>query len=263
MAKKQKVITILLAYNAANTLERFYHQLPKELFDEIILFDDASNDKTSDISKKLGITTYRNRVNLGYGGNLKKALAITLSKEADIIVDIHPDGEYKPDAIPSALILIKNGAELVLGNRFYNLNYIFNKSGMFIWKIIPILLLNRISESLLKTGATDLHQGFRVYTKRLLEKINFEENSSNYLFSFELISQAAFIKAKITEVPVNTNYTGKKRGAKLISSINYTIGTFKVMLSYILAKIGFRVGIFKKPPLSVVSRIKYILENTA
>lgn len=261
MYKKPKIILILLAYNAHKTLREFYKSLPLNLFDEIILFDDDSRDKTYEISKSLGIKTYRNKVNLGYGGNLKKALSIALLRGAEIIVDIHPDNEYKADAIKPALKLINNESDLVLGNRFYDLNYVFNKSGMFIWKILPLLALNKISRLLLNTDVNDLHQGFRVYTKKLLEKINFDSNSNNFLFSFELICQAVFINAKITEVPVDTNYLGKKRGAKLISSINYTLGTFRIMLLFILAKLGVKIRIFKQPETKLFARLNNILKE--
>src|SRR3989344_4897221 len=260
MVDKSKVIAILLAYNSKNTIKEFYENLPKHLFDEILLFDDSSQDGTFEISKFLGIKSYRNRVNLGYGGNLKKALAVAVSKNADIIVDIHPDNEYKPDAIPHALKLVEKGIELVLGNRFYKANYISNKSGMFKWKIIPIVLLNYISRILLRIKVNDLHQGFRVYSKSLLEKINFEKNSSDYLFSFELISQAVFTKSKIAEVPVKTQYKGDKRGAKLKSSIIYTVGTFKTLLLFLLAKSGFEVTIFKNTNEKLIKRAKNILK---
>ncbi len=260
MSKKVKVIAILLAYNAKDTIKEFYENLPKHLFDEILLFDDSSQDGTFEISKSLGIASYRNKVNLGYGGNLKKALSVAVSKNADIIVDIHPDNEYKPDAIPGALGLVEKGAELVLGDRFYNLNYISNKSGMFKWKIIPIVLLNYISRMLLRVKANDLHQGFRVYSKSLLEKIDFGKNSNDYLFSFELISQAIFTKSKIAEVPVKTQYKGKKRGAKLKSSVTYTVGTFKILSLFLLAKNGFEVTIFKSPNEKLITRAKNILK---
>src|SRR3989338_3626797 len=118
MKKRLKIITIFLAFNASQTLEKFYHNFPKNLVDEIILVDDASKDLTYELAKKLGIRSYQNPVNLGYGGNMKRALDLALTDGADIIIDIHPDGEYKPTAIADALKKISTGAEFVLGNRF-------------------------------------------------------------------------------------------------------------------------------------------------
>lgn len=243
MKKNPKIIAILIAYNAAKTLEKFYYNFPKNLVDDVILVDDASKDKTYSIAKKLGITSFQNPVNLGYGGNMKKALTLALEAGADIIIDIHPDGEYNPTAIPESLKYIQEGSEFILGNRF---NHFLKpiKSGMYIWKFIPIWILNQFDKLVLGVKIDDLHQGFRVYTKNLLKKVNFEENSNNYLFSFELIAQAAFKKIKISQVSVETNYAGKKRGASLKNSVKYSLGTFIILTLFIFAKLGFKTKLF-------------------
>lgn len=243
MVKKRKIIAILIAYNAAETLEKFYRDFPKHLVDDIILVDDASKDNTFKLAEKLGITSYKNPRNLGYGGNMKRALDLALKMGADVIIDIHPDGEYKTSAIPEALKKEANGAEFILGNRFTASDNPL-KSGMFIWKWIPIRFLNSIDKIILGVNLDDFHQGFRVYTKKMLEKINYPINSNGYLFSFELIAQAVYRNIKIAQVPVETNYTGKKRGASLKNSIKYSLGTFRVLLLFILARLGFKTKLF-------------------
>jgi glycosyltransferase involved in cell wall biosynthesis len=243
--KKQKVTAIFLGYNAAKTLKEFYTNFPKKYFDEIILVDDASKDKTFEIAKKLGIRSYKNSKNLGYGGNMKRAFKIALEHNSDVIVDIHPDGEYKPSAIPEALMQVEKGSKMILGNRFSS----FTKpmeSGMYIWKYFPIRFLNFIDQIILGVKLDDFHQGFRVYTKDLLTKVNYLENSNDYLFSFEIIVQAVFHKFKITQVLVETNYTGKKRGASFKNSIKYSLGTFKILGVFILAKLGIKHRLFSK-----------------
>lgn len=246
MKQESKIFAILLAYNASQTLEKFYKDLPKKLFNEIILFDDFSTDNTYSLSQKLGIKSYKNKKNLGYGGNLKRAIKESLAQGADIIVDIHPDGEYKTDTIPLAIKLAKNGSNLVVGNRFYNLNYVLKESGMYFWKIAPLIFLNKISKIILSTKIDDLHQGFRIYNKNLFTEIDINKNSDNYLFSFEIITQAVFAKVKISQVPIKTSYTGTKRGASLKNSIIYTLGVYKILIIFILAKFGFDFKLFKK-----------------
>lgn len=247
---KPKIIAVFLAYNASKILEKFYREFPKELVSDIILVDDASKDNTFELAKKLRIHSYRNPINLGYGGNMKRALSLALSSGADVIIDIHPDGEYKPSAIPKALKKIEEGSEFVLGNRFTTLDNPL-KSGMYFWKWIPIRLLNLIDKIVLGVSLDDFHQGFRVYTRKMLERINYHLNSDNYLFSFELIAQSVHQKIKITQVPVETSYTGKKRGASLKNSIKYSLGTFKILLFYILARMGFETELFKNPPPNI------------
>ncbi|MBI2196465.1 glycosyltransferase family 2 protein [Candidatus Daviesbacteria bacterium] len=244
--KKRKIVAVFIAYNAAKTLEKFYKNFPKKLVDEIILVDDASKDNTFELAKKIKITSYKNPLNLGYGGNMKRALNLAIESGAEIIIDIHPDGEYKTSAIPQALKEIKAGSEFVLGNRFTSLDNPL-RSGMYFWKWIPIRTLNFIDKIILRVDLDDFHQGFRVYTKKMLKKINYEVNSNNYLFSFELIAQAVYHGIKVSQVPVETSYTGNKRGASLKNSIKYSLGTFKILLFYILARMGFVTELFKKP----------------
>lgn len=244
--EKRKIVAVFIAYNAVKTLEKFYFDFPRTLVDELILVDDASKDDTFQLARKLGIRSYRNPINLGYGGNMKRAMNLALKSGADTIIDIHPDGEYKPSAIPQALEEIESGSEFVLGNRFTSLDKPL-QSGMYFWKWIPIRILNYIDKMILKVNLDDFHQGFRVYTRKMLKKVNYEANSNNYLFSFELIAQAAYQGIKISQVSVETNYTGKKRGASLKNSIKYSLGTFKVLSLYILSKLGFQTEIFKKP----------------
>jgi glycosyltransferase involved in cell wall biosynthesis len=242
--KSPKVYAIFIAYNAERTLKPFYKNFPKKYFNKLILVDDASTDRTYTIAKKLpNLLSYNNKKNLGYGGNLKRALKLALSGDADIIVDIHPDGEYKTSSIPEALKKISDGHEFVLGNRFSRDDRPW-KTGMYFWKILPIMSLNLLHRAILGLPITDYHQGFRVYTKSMLEKINYNNNSNNYLFSFELLAQAAFHHIKTTQVPVETNYEGKKRGASFKNSIKYSMSTFPVVGYYLLAKLGYKTKLF-------------------
>jgi len=245
MKPKLHIGAIFIAYNAEKTLEKFYQEFPRSLVESVILVDDASQDGTYDLAVKLGIPAYRNPVNLGYGGNMKRALELAKESGMDVIIDLHPDGEYDSSAIPAALEKIEAGSDFVLGNRFTTASSPL-KNGMYPWKIIPILLLNHFARFALRTDITDLHQGFRVYTKRLLNSVNYENNSDGYLFSFELIAQALFANLKICQVPVHTHYSGKKRGASLKNSILYTLGVFKVISLFFAAKIGMRAPIFRK-----------------
>lgn len=247
MNKKPKIIAVLIAYKAENTLKEFWDNFPKNYFDEIILIDDASGDKTFEIAKKLkGLEAYQNKINLGYGGNLKECFSKALDRNADVIFEIHPDNEYKynPKALDLALEKINKGIDFILGNRFAKgLDPI--KSGMRVWKYIPSRVLNFISNIVLMTNLSDLHQGFRVYTRELLENVEYKKNSDNYLFSFELITQARYKKFKIEEIPVEVFYTGEKRGASLKNSFLYTLGVFKILLLYLLAKTGVKNNLFK------------------
>jgi glycosyltransferase involved in cell wall biosynthesis len=256
---KQKIILILPAYNNEKTLHSFLGKLP-DLFDEIILVDDCSQDKTFSLASKIkSLKVYQTPRNLGYGGNLKMCLGIALEKGADIIIELHPDGEYDVDGIKPALKEITKGARLVLGKRINPL-----QSGMYFWKYIFIRFLNAIDNALLGTKISDLHQGFRVYTKELLQEVNFRNNSNDYLFSFEIIVQTVLRKLTIAEVPVKNHYRGRKRGASLKASILYGLKTFLVIFKFILAKIGLNISLFSKPQKKItclLCNLSYLVEH--
>jgi len=238
---KKKVIALLLAYNAEKTLEKFCKTIPRSLVDEIIVFDDASSDQTVDVAKRLRLRVYRNKCNLGYGGNLKRALSICLEEGADIIVDIHPDGEYGTNVLPSAISKMKDGADLVLGNRFRSTKGTL-QSGMFIWKYVVIKFLNYLCAVVLKTSGIDFHTGFRVYSRRLLKTANYIDNNSGFLFSFEIIVQCIYHHLRLEHVPVETHYSGSKRGASLKFCVIYVLQTLGILAHIVLNKFGVQTN---------------------
>lgn len=231
-----KTIAILPAYNAARTVRPLVASIPKGVFDEILLVDDSSADDTYGIAKRIaGIQVYRTPHNLGYGGNLKYCLSLALARGADTIVELHPDGEYKTDGIRAALGKIQSRTGLVLGNRFSGDPV---ASGMHRTKYIVTRMLSSIDNVILGTHIPDMHQGFRVYTKKLLSHIPFKTNSDDFSFSFEIIAQAVFFAYPIASVPVSVSYTGTKRGATTRASFLYTLATFRILCEYLLARLG-------------------------
>lgn len=223
-----RVVAVFICYRARATLEAFHRDFPYARVDHAILVDDASDDGSYELARSLGIDARQNPRNVGYGGNLKRALALALAGGADTIVDLHPDGEYLPSAIGPALARVAAGADLVLGNRFAR-GRSPRSSGMYAWKVAPLRVLNAVHRRLVGVAVHDLHQGFRVYTRRLLERVRFETYSDDYLFSFELLRDAARAGARIEEVPVVTRYRGEKRGASLRASVRYTLGTWAAL----------------------------------
>src|SRR2546423_2620983 len=106
------------ARNAARTLEATVSAIPTDVVDEVILVDDKSTDATLDVARRLPLHVIRHPHNVGYGGNQKTCYLEALQQDFDVIVMLHPDGQYEPSLIPSLVEPIVNGeADLVLGSR--------------------------------------------------------------------------------------------------------------------------------------------------
>lgn len=224
---KKKVIVVMPAYNAAKTLAGVISRIPK-VVDEIILVDDCSSDDTFEIARKIkGIQVHKTPRNLGYGGCLKCCLQLAENLGGDIIIELHPDAEYDVDGIVPAIQKYKDGVQFVLGDRFAG-----KLHGMYGWKQSGTRILSKLDNFFLGTDISDMHQGFRVYTKKLLESVPYKSFANDYLFSFEIIVAAHKLGLTIESVPVSTNYTGLKRGTYPKAAIIYTLKTFGVVLSY-------------------------------
>ncbi len=235
MKKSPRVIVVMPAHNAAKTLKKAYQRLPHKYISEIILVDDASTDNTYELAKKLPIKTYRNQINLGYGGNLKMCLYYALKENADIIIEFHPDNQYDPKSIPVFLNKARNGYDFALGSRFIHPKEALDRK-MPLIKFIANRCLSFVDQFVLGIELSEFHSGLRMYSKEFLTNVPFMQNSDDYLFSFEIIVQAVFYKFKIAEVEIQCDYHPQMHTANLYKSSIYALGTFKTLIQYINAK---------------------------
>ncbi|MEK7480177.1 MAG: glycosyltransferase family 2 protein [Patescibacteria group bacterium] len=235
-------VCVILAYNCANVLERTYTRIPKDSVGRIILVDDASTDDTLKVAKRLGIETYTHG-HLGYGGNVKYSIRKGIELGAEYIVDLHGDGQYDPSAIPAALAKAREGYDLVLGSRFIDPLQPL-QDHMSLARYLANIGLSTIERLVLNLPLSEFHTGFRVYTKRLAETVALDAASDDFLFSFEIITQAKFAGLRIGEIPIRCSYKEEHTSISIPRSILYSFLTFKTLALYALAKAGFKLKLF-------------------
>jgi glycosyltransferase involved in cell wall biosynthesis len=201
-----KTIVVMPALNAAKTLELTVSSIPREVVDEVLVVDDRSTDETLEIARGLDVSVIWHPHNVGYGGNQKTCYLEALQREADIIVMLHPDGQYEPALIPKLIEPIQSGrADLVLGSRML-VPGAAREAGMPLYKRVANRFLTTVENRVLRTHLTDLHTGYRAYSRELLLTVPFLRNSLDFSFDSEVLMQAAELGFRITEVPARTRY---------------------------------------------------------
>ena len=239
MYKDKKVIVVMPAYNAAETLERTYEEVMAQgIVDHVIVVDDASPDNTTALAEGLAPTTvYTHEQNRGYGGNQKSCYRLALELEADIVIMVHPDYQYTPLLIPAMASMIGNGLyHCVLGSRILGGHAV--RSGMPIWKYIANRGLTMFENILMGAKLSEYHTGYRAFSRELLERIPIEHNSEDFVFDNQMLAQVLWWDYTIAEVSCPTKYFAEASSINLKRSIIYGFGCLGTALSFRLVKIG-------------------------
>ena len=232
-------VIVLPAYKAAKTLQEVVGEIPAGHADRILLVDDASSDATVSVATALSLDVIRHKKNLGYGGNQKTCYRHALQMGADVVVMLHPDGQYDPAIIPNLCRVIEEGeADIVLGSRWLGLDPA--KAGMPWWKMLGNRFLTGVENRVLGLHLSEYHTGYRAYSRRFLEAIPFLENSNDFVFDTQVLIQAATFGFKIGEVPAIGKYHEDASSVNFQTSAVYGLQTLAMLVRYIVHRAGFQ-----------------------
>ena len=234
----KKVVVVLPAYNAAQTIERTYEEIPKDLVDEIVLVDDASRDNTVEVARQIGIThIIQHEKNKGYGGNQKSCYQKALSLGGDIVIMLHPDYQYTPKLLTAMISIIGNGVyPVVLGSRILGGGAL--RGGMPLYKYIFNRMLTLMQNMLLGEKLSEYHTGYRAFSADVLRAVNFDINSDDFVFDNQMIAQIFYKGFEIAEITCPTKYFDEASSINFRRSMEYGMGCLKVSLEYRLCKWG-------------------------
>lgn len=236
MLNSKRIIVVLPAYNAAETLEMTYKEIPFDIVDDVVLVDDASRDNTSEVGKKLGIQhIIRHEKNRGYGGNQKSCYTKALELGADIIIMLHPDYQYTPKLIHSmASVIAYDVYPVCLGSRILGKGAL--KGGMPKYKYVANRFLTLSQNILMSQKLSEYHTGYRAFSKEIFSKINIEANSDDFVFDNQMLAQIFFAGFEIGEVTCPTKYFDEASSINFKRSSIYGLGVLKVSFQYRFAK---------------------------
>jgi len=237
MAGKPKIVVVMPAYNAAKTLHMTYAELPHDVVDLVILVDDGSSDETIKIAHDLGLELFVHNRNYGYGANQKTCYHEALKAGADIVVMVHPDYQYDPTLLPRIVSPIQQDeADVVLGSRLLGGNPM--RQGMPWWKYISNRFLTALENRVFGLRLAEYHTGYRAYRREILEAVNLQMNSDNFIFDQEILAQFVELGARIAEVPVPTRYFPHASSASFFQSTVYGFSLLWLLVRYLFHRCG-------------------------
>jgi len=237
MYREKKVVVVMPAYNASETLQKTYKEVMAQgIVDLVIIVDDASRDETALIAKTLPNTVvYTHKENLGYGANQKTCYRLAIENDGDIIIMVHPDYQYTPKLIPAMASIIGNGLyQCVLGSRILG-GYAL-KGGMPIWKYVSNRFLTYVENILIGAKLSEYHTGYRAFSREMLKRLPLEINSDDFVFDNQMLAQIVWFGYTIAEVSCPTKYFSEASSINFVRSIKYGLGCLLTALVFRIAK---------------------------
>lgn len=237
MIDNKKIVVVMPAYNAENTLKKTYGELP-DIVDEVIIVDDNSNDNTQKVAEEIGARYIRHEKNMGYGGNQKTCYKVALGEGADIVIMVHPDYQYSPKLVHAmAAMLTSAHYDIVLASRIIG-DQISRKLSMPRWRYLANRILTYFANILLNYKLSEYHTGYRAYSKEALDTLTFERFSNDFIFDNELLIQSIHRGLRIGEISCPTRYDTSSSSINLQRSIKYGFGVVALACRFRLNRIG-------------------------
>lgn len=213
--KSSKLLIVVPAYNEEKNIPSLFKNIKKYIENpNVLLIDDGSKDKTSDVAKSLGAHVITHAKNKGKGEALCTAFDYIKKKPFDTIVIMDADLQFSAKDIPRIERALKL-YDFVMGQRNWKSVPFRHRLGNYVWR--------SLFNTLYGTRLQDTNCGLIGFKKEIINKINVR---GGYIVENMMLASAIKNHIKIGQVPVEVNYHiihGIKRGARIVSGVFFFI----------------------------------------
>jgi glycosyltransferase involved in cell wall biosynthesis len=237
MIAGKKVVVVMPAYNAEQTLEKTWREvMAQEIVDLVIVVDDHSRDATADRARMLpNVIVHEHSKNLGYGGNQKTCYRLALENGADIVIMVHPDYQYTPKLIPAMAGLVASDLyQCVLGSRILGGGAV--KGRMPWWRYVANRFLTAADNILIGSKLSEFHTGYRAFSRELLTSLPLDANSDDFVFDNQMLAQTIWMGFQIGEVSCPTRYATENSSINFRRSVKYGFGCLETAMMFRLCR---------------------------
>jgi len=264
-----KLLIFILSYNAEPHIQGVLEDIPPQYKNdartEILLIDDASEDRTVEVARayaaRAGLTNVRvwkNAINQGYGGNQKVGYTYAIRERFDVVVMVHGDNQYTPKALPDLLAPFATDPSLacVLGVRFGE-RYSPLRGGMPLYKYVGNRILTALQNRLSGARLSEWHTGYRAYSTKALANTGFALNTNDFHFDTEILLQLIRNGAKLGEVNIPTHY-----GDEIcrVNGLRYAKDVMKASFRFMLQTYHLFYDVRFHPEVVLAQSSKQLLE---
>ncbi len=233
---RKKVIVVMPAYQAAETLSDVFARIPMTLLGEeglhFIVVNDGSTDGTRGVVQQLmesldNIQLVDHDKNLGYAAAQKTGFKMALEQGADVVVLLHADGQYAPEVLPVLLKpLLAEEADVVQGSRILGGRAL--EGGMPLYKYVANRVLSTLENMVAGLHFAEYHSGYMLYSRKALQAIPFEKLSNTFHFDGEMLIMAAKRGMRVKEIGIPTHYGGEK---SYLRTLPYGLDVLRILFN--------------------------------
>ncbi len=226
-----KLVIQIPCFNEEANIQSVLEEIPKKIKGikeiKVIVLDDGSTDKTSEIAKKYKVETIKSNYNVGLSNTFKTGVTKALEENADILVNIDGDNQYCAKDIEKLIKpILENTCDIVIGTRpinkiktFSPFKKILQKFGSFIVKLIS------------KTDIKDAASGFRAFSKKALLNINV---FNSFTYTIETIIQAKNKNLLIKNVDIDVNIQKNRKSKLFKNNYDYIFKQAKTLIRFFI-----------------------------
>ena len=197
---EKRVVIVIPAYNEERSIIAVIRGLKQQGFTRLIVVDDGSSDRTSELARQEGVILLRHILNRGLGGALGTGINAALRLGAELVVTFDADGQHDPDDIGRLLEPIEQGeADVVIGTRM------LAPVGMPYHRRLANWTANLVTYLLFRARTTDSQSGLRAFSRHAAARMQIL--TSGMEVSSEIIAETVKNRLKWKEVPVKAIYT--------------------------------------------------------